>query len=100
MTLFSESGRKPLLVGAIVLVSVFSALGFALVPSHWTSIWMDNEFTGWVAPIANRIGPQSPLYESGMHNPMPPLPAVFTRILFPGGATWHDESLLNYVFQS
>ena len=26
--------------------------GIFIVPCHWTSIWGDREFTGWVAPIA------------------------------------------------
>jgi hypothetical protein len=82
------------------LVCVLLGLGFFIVPSHWTSIWNDREFTDWISPIANRLHDGARLYEHGLHNPMPPLPFVLVRVLFPDGAVWLQENLLNYAFQA
>jgi hypothetical protein len=81
----------------IVLIAVF---GLFEVPSHWTSIWMDREFTGWVAPIANRLSQGLRLYADGGHIPMPPLPFVLLHWISHGRAIWLTESLCNFVFQA
>lgn len=81
------------------LLMLFIFIGIATVPAHWTSIWMDREFTGWVAPISNRIAVGQKLYADGAHMPMPPLPFVFVYLLSGGKATWYLESILNYLFQ-
>lgn len=82
-----------------LLVVLMAAVGTFVVPSHWTSIWMDREFTGWVAPVANRLG-EIRLYADGGHIPMPPLPFVFMRVVTLGHATWLSESLANFSFQA
>ncbi|MCG3769554.1 MAG: hypothetical protein JW384_00683 [Nitrosomonadaceae bacterium] len=85
----------------ILLISTIMILiGAILVPAHWTSIWMDREFTGWVAPIANKMAHGQRLYEDGGHLPLPPLPFLLMRALFQGEATWLSESVLNFLFQS
>jgi len=86
--------------GFLVLFLMLVALGFCMVPAHWTSIWMDQEFTGWVGPIANRLHAGSRLYGDGLHSPMPPLSFVLMRLLYPSGAIWINESMLNFVFQA
>ncbi len=83
-------------VGGLLLLVIF--LGTVLIPSHWTSLWMDREFTGWVAPIANRLGEGLILYGEHGHLPMPPLPFVLLHLLTQGEATWLSESLCNFVF--
>jgi hypothetical protein len=37
---------------------------------------MDREFTGWVAPIANRFSDGQVLYANGGRSPLAPLPFV------------------------
>src|SRR5258708_5900908 len=83
-----------------ILVLILSALGFYIVPAHWTTIWADPEFTDWVSPISNRLVGQSRLYAHGLHLPIPPLSFILLRVLFPTGAQWFHENLLNYCFQS
>lgn len=94
----SEKRLKWLGVG--MLVALLAIIGFAIVPRHATSIWMDNEFTDWISPIANRLHGDARLYANGLHIPMPPLPFVLVRLLHPGNATWIDENLLHYLFQA
>jgi hypothetical protein len=88
------------LIEPFILVAFMVVLGFIIVPSHWTSIWMDREFTGWVAPIANRLSAGLKLYADGGHVPMPPLPFVSLHLLAHGRALWLTESLCNFVFQA
>jgi len=83
-----------------ILAALVALLGTRLVGSHWTSIWMDREFTGTVAPIANRVAGGMRLYADGGHIPMPPLPFVLVRLLSRGEATWLWESVLNFTFQA
>ena len=82
-----------------MLTALMTLVGWFVVPSHWTSIWMDREFTGWVAPVANRLG-EIRLYADGGHVPMPPLPFVFMRLITGGHATWLCESSANFAFQA
>jgi len=82
------------------LVFIIMVLGWEIIPAHWTSIWMDREFTDWVSPIANRLQGPTRLYADGLHSPMPPLPAVLVHLLFPRGAIWLEESGLNFLFQA
>ena len=82
-----------------LLAPLVTLLGALVIPSHWTSIWMDREFTGTVAPIANRLQDGLRLYADGGHIPMPPLPFVLMRVLTAGEATWLWESALNFGFQ-
>jgi len=91
---------KPRLIALCLLALILLALGYFIVPAHWTSIWEDREFTDWVSPISNRLHGQPRLYEHGLHIPMPPLPFVLVRILCPHGARWLDENMLNYLFQA
>lgn len=100
-------GRRQVAAECVVLVALMAAVGWMVVPAHWTSIWMDREFTGWVAPVANRL--VSPfaassegirLYADGGHVPMPPIPFVFMNLVTFGHATWLSESLANAVFQA
>src|SRR5579862_6054381 len=82
-----------------VLLGVILFLGVTLIPAHWTSIWGDREFTGWVAPISLRIANGQKLYADGAHSPMPPLSFVTLRILFGSRVNWIDESLVNFLCQ-
>jgi len=84
---------------AFALGALLAALGAVLIPSHWTSIWMDREFTGTVAALANHLEGGVRLYADGGHIPMPPLPFVLVRLLTGGEATWLWESALNFAFQ-
>ena len=43
--------RRPVLECGLLL-TLMVAVGTFVVSSHWTSIWMDREFTGWVARIS------------------------------------------------
>src|SRR5262245_5172631 len=83
-----------------LLLVAIAVVGFMVVPAHWTSIWMDREFTGWVAPIANRMHQGLKLYGADGHIPMPPLPFVLLEAVCGGQATWMSESLANFFFQS
>ena len=58
------------------------------------------EFTGWVCPIANRLHDGARLYTDGSHLNLAPLPFLVMRLLFPHGAVWIDESLLNFLCQA
>lgn len=82
-----------------IFTVVLVVLGVLLVPSHRISIWMDDEFTGFVAPMANRMAEGMVLYDDGGHLPIPPLSLVFIRVLSDGEATWLLGSLWNYVFK-
>ena len=84
---------------AAVLVAALLALGWFLIPAHWSSIWMDREFTGGVGPLANRLVDGERLYTDGMHSPLPPLPFVLMRVVGGGDAGWLSGSVLNYLFQ-
>jgi hypothetical protein len=83
-----------------VLGTILIAIGVFLVPCHWTSIWMDREFTGSVVPIGNRIAAGQLLYVDGGHMPMAPLPFVLVYWLWHGRAVWLSESFLNFTCQS
>ncbi len=82
------------------LLCLLTALGLFFVPRSWNSIWMDREFSCWVAPVANRISPASKLYADGLHMPMPPLPYVAMHLLGGGKADWIMESGANFIFQA
>jgi hypothetical protein len=88
----------PHVVELAALAVVVTLVGWKVVPAHWTSIWMDREFTGWVAPIAARFVEGQVLYTDGAHSPMPPLPAVLLRLLSPR-PRWLHESAVNWLFQ-
>jgi hypothetical protein len=92
--------NRPKWIGFAVLLLILAAFGWFLIPAHVTSLWMDWEFTDWVSPIANRLHNGARLYTYGLHLPMPPLPYVLVRVLFPGGATWIDENFLDYSFRT
>lgn len=94
-----SSERRHALLECVLLIGLLTVVGWFVVPSHWTSIWMDREFTGWVAPVANRLG-DIRLYADGGHVPMPPLPFVFIRLVTAGHATWLCESAANFAFQA
>ncbi len=81
------------------LLCLLTALGWFLVPRSWNSIWMDREFSTWVAPVANQITPTAKLYDDGLHLPLPPLPYVAMHVLSGGKATWLMESEANFIFQ-
>jgi hypothetical protein len=83
-----------------VLLLVLAPLGVVLAPAHWTSIWMDREFQGWMIAIANRLASGPPLYVDGTHSPMPPLPYVLMLLAGGGSGIWLTESVLNVVFQA
>src|SRR4029079_2415923 len=85
---------------AFGLVVIMVAIGQFMIPAHWTSIWMDAEFSGWVAPIANRLGQGQQLYADGAHTPMAPLPYVLTYWLSQGHARWITESRLDFLCKS
>jgi len=84
----------------VLLALLLASLGAVIVPAHWNSIWGDRDFTDWSVPIANRLHDGTRLYTEGFHSPMPPLPFILPRLLFPHGGIWLDGNLLNYTFQS
>lgn len=84
--------------GALLLLALV-ALGLVLAPAHWSSLWMDREFTGGVAPLANRLVDGERLYTDGAHSPLPPLSFVLVRVLGGGDASWLTASVLNFLFQ-
>jgi hypothetical protein len=95
----STPGRRTIAdIGVLLLVIV--PLGVVLVPAHWTSIWMDREFQGWMIAVANRLADGPPLYADGTHSPMPPLPFVIELLAGGGKGTWLTESALNFTFQA
>lgn len=83
-----------------ILAAVFALLGTVLVGSHWTSTWVDREFTGWVAPLSHLVGEGPRMYEDGRHSPLPPLPTLLLWAVAPRPATWYAESLSVFLFQS
>jgi hypothetical protein len=85
-----------LAIELVVLVGLCVVAVMTFAPAHITSIWMHEEFSGWVAPIANRLGGGT-LYTDGLHWPMPPLPAVLMHL--GGHATWLTESRLFAIAQ-
>jgi len=95
-----QSRLRYMTVEISLLLTVMLVVGMVVVPSHWSSLWMDREFTGWVAPISNRMHDGLILYSEHGHMPMPPGPFVLIEVLTQGQATWWTESLLNFVFQS
>lgn len=95
----ATGSRRRVLFDLLVLGVVFAVIAWRIVPSHWTSVWMDREFSGWVAPVANRVAAGERLYADGLHSPMPPLPFVVMAVAHGGGATWLDESRLNVILQ-
>jgi hypothetical protein len=96
----AEGPRGRLALELALLLGAMALLGAVVVPAHWTSLWMDREFTGWVAPVANRMHGGVVLYGRHGHLPMPPGPFVLVELLSRGRATWLTESLLNFAFQS
>src|SRR5947209_4547176 len=98
LTAFRDS-LAPHLIALVIIGAICGSMGSILIHAHWTSIWMDREFTGWVAPIAARIANGQALYTEGAHSPIPPLPAVLMRFLYGHDARWIDESRLNFIFQ-
>ena len=83
----------------LLLLALFVIVGIRLVPAHWTSIWMDREFTGWTAPIAQRVAHGQVLYADGAHTPMPPLSFILLWAIHGSRVAWIDESRLNFLFQ-
>src|SRR5256885_15489584 len=78
--------RERLFVGYFALLPLGLLVGQHLIPSHWTSIWNDTEFSGWVAPIANRLSHGPRLSADVGHSPMPALPLVLVSWLTGGHA--------------
>jgi hypothetical protein len=92
-------GNDSLYAGLLSLLPIAVVIGQFLIPSQWGSIWMDFEFSGWVAPIANRMASGQRLYADGGHMPMAPLPYVVVYWLTWGHARWITESAVNYACQ-
>ncbi len=79
---------------------LLASLGLIFVPNARTTLWMDYEFSGWVAPVSNRFANGQVLYGDGGHMPLPPIPFVLIYLLTNGHATWLTESLFNYLSQA
>lgn len=92
--------RFSILIETAILTALLAAMGWFVVAAHTNTIWMDPEFTGWVAPIANRLAGGMILYTDGAHMPIPPFSFVLLRALTGGEAIWLHESALIFVFQS
>jgi hypothetical protein len=58
---------------------------------------MDREFTGWIAPLSNRLSDGPRLYEDGLRLPFPPLSIALLFCVTGGSATWLAEAYLNYA---
>jgi hypothetical protein len=94
------ASRRWTAVEVALLLLVIAPLAPVLVPAHWTSIWMDREFQGWMIAVANRLASGPRLYADGAHSPMPPLPYVLMLLVGGGRGVWLTESALNFAFQS
>lgn len=92
--------RSLAVIDFVLLLVLLAALGRLLVGAHWSSNWADPEFTGWVAPVANRVAEGQILYADGGHSPLPPLSVLMVFAVTFGGASWHTESLLGFLFQA
>ncbi len=91
---------SPAILEVLLLLVYLLAFSWLVAPSHWSSIWMDREFTGWTAPLSNRLADGGKLYADGQHSPMPPLPTVLLYVATGGHATWLSESRAVCLFQS
>jgi len=91
----NELARRSVLsiVELLLLLVAIGAIAFIIAPAHCTIIWGSPEFTGWVAPIANRLSQGMILYTDGGHSPMPPLSYVILELLCQGHSTWFAESV-------
>ncbi len=87
-------------VEVAALAAISAVLGRTLVRAHWSSIWMDREFTGWVSGAALRLGEGHRLYTDGAHSPLPPLSFCFVYLISGGQPRWIIESTANFVFQA
>lgn len=85
------------LEGPLLLLQMVG-LGLLVVPRHTNTYW-EPEFSGWVVPLANRLGAGPPLYSDGAHSPLPPLPYLIVYLLTGGRGVWWHESLLNFLCQ-
>ncbi len=96
-----RSGRI-LAVGSevLLLTLVVGFMSATFFRNHEHSIWMDVEFSGWVAPVANRLAEGISLYGPGGHIPLPPLPFILMYVVSGGHATWLTESVMIVAFQS
>jgi hypothetical protein len=83
-----------------VLAVISVVLGKTLVRAHWSSIWMDREFTGWVSGAALRLAEGHKLYADGAHTPLPPLSFCLVYFVSLGQPRWITESTANFVFQA
>jgi len=95
----ANASPRPTVGEILILTAILVAIGVAMVPCHWTSTWADEEFTGWVVPIANRLAGGQLLYTDGGHLPLPPLSFVLASLLFGSHGIWLSESALNFTFQ-
>jgi hypothetical protein len=97
---FADRDRVAFDACIAALVPLLVAIGQNTIPSHWSSTCFDSEFSGWVAPVANRLATGQELYADGAHSPMAPLPYVLMYVLTLGDALWIHESVANFTCQS
>ncbi len=83
-----------------ILIGAACLTASATVPAHRYTLWGLFEFSGWVAPIADRMTDGLVLYSDGGHSPMPPLSYVLLQALGGGRPTWFTESLAIGVAQA
>lgn len=89
--------RRALL--ALPLVVVLASSAWFTIPCRWIPVAQDPEFSGWVAPVSNRLA-TTRLYTDGMHSPLPPLPFVLLYAIGRGEAVWITESAVNVTLQA
>lgn len=89
---------KKLLELSLLLLQMLG-LGLLIIPGHTSTYWWEPEATGWVIPLANRLGSGPALYSDGAHGPLPPLSYILAYLLTGGQGVWWHESLLNYLCQ-
>ncbi|MCA9664334.1 MAG: hypothetical protein KC503_02065 [Myxococcales bacterium] len=92
--------RAWLVFDVLLLLLVMAPIGVRLIPAHWSSIWMDHEFQGWMVAVANRLADGVPLYADGMHVPMPPIPYVLEYLVGGGEGVWLTESAMHFGAQA
>ena len=83
----------------VPLLGLLIAAAYVLVWCRWIPIAMDPEFSGWVAPLSQRLS-EVRLYTDGAHSPLPPLAFVLLYWVGGGHATWITESTLNFALLS
>ncbi len=66
------------------LLAIVAAMTWFEYSAHWTSIWGDRGFSGWVSGTARLMGMGQQLYTDGGHLPLPPLSYALVYVVSGG----------------